>query len=132
LHKRLQQLGAKEVYPRGEADEQHDEGYVERAAYAYHDIPLTDNRIDGTFLSWSFDLRKTLLLSYPLSEGVEPIPPEVLLPPKFELEILNKANSTVHDILPTATTEEHASLPPSKVNEPIPHDLEPSNQGQGR
>jgi hypothetical protein len=28
LHKRLNQLGAKEVYPRGEADEQHDEGFV--------------------------------------------------------------------------------------------------------
>jgi hypothetical protein len=26
LHKRLEQLGAKEVYPRGEADEQHQEG----------------------------------------------------------------------------------------------------------
>lgn len=26
LHKRLEQLGAKEVYPRGEGDEQHDEG----------------------------------------------------------------------------------------------------------
>jgi hypothetical protein len=28
LHKRLEQLGAKEVYPRGEADEQHEEGLV--------------------------------------------------------------------------------------------------------
>jgi hypothetical protein len=28
LHKRLEQLGAKEVYPRGEADEQHSEGLV--------------------------------------------------------------------------------------------------------
>lgn len=26
LHKRLQQLGGREFYPRGEADEQHDEG----------------------------------------------------------------------------------------------------------
>ena len=26
IHKRLVQLGAKEAYPRGEADEQHDEG----------------------------------------------------------------------------------------------------------
>lgn len=26
LHKRLLQLGASEVYPRGEADEQHEEG----------------------------------------------------------------------------------------------------------
>ena len=27
LHKRLLQLGANEIYERGEADEQHDEGY---------------------------------------------------------------------------------------------------------
>ena len=26
LHKRLQQLGAKEIYPRGEADDQHEDG----------------------------------------------------------------------------------------------------------
>lgn len=48
---------------------------------------LTFHRIDGTFLSWSFDLRTNLLSSFPLPEGVEPIPPEVLLPPKFRLEI---------------------------------------------
>ena len=28
LHKRLVQLGATEAYPRGEADEQHPEGYI--------------------------------------------------------------------------------------------------------
>lgn len=28
LHKRLEQLGAKEIYPRGEADERHEEGLV--------------------------------------------------------------------------------------------------------
>ena len=28
LHKRLAQLGANELYPRGEADEQHEEGYI--------------------------------------------------------------------------------------------------------
>ncbi len=48
---------------------------------------LTFHRIDGTFLSWSFDLRTNLLSLFPLPEGVEPIPPEVLLPPKFRLEI---------------------------------------------
>ncbi|TVY87391.1 NADPH-dependent diflavin oxidoreductase, partial [Lachnellula willkommii] len=69
LHKRLEQLGAKEVYPRGEADEQHDQG------------------IDGTFLSWSVDIRKHLLSLYPLPDGVTPIPQEVLLPPKLILEL---------------------------------------------
>lgn len=28
VHKRLLQLGADEAYPRGEADEQHDEGFT--------------------------------------------------------------------------------------------------------
>ncbi|TVY34666.1 NADPH-dependent diflavin oxidoreductase [Lachnellula subtilissima] len=72
LHKRLEQLGAKEVYPRGEADEQHDQG------------------IDGTFLSWSADIRKHLLSLYPLPDGVTPIPQEVLLPPKLILALQEK------------------------------------------
>ncbi|RDL31469.1 NADPH-dependent diflavin oxidoreductase 1 [Venustampulla echinocandica] len=70
LHKRLEQLGAQEIYPRGEADEQHEEG------------------IDGTFLSWKADFHKHLLSLYPLPEGVEPIPPEVLLPPKYTLQLV--------------------------------------------
>ncbi|TVY57075.1 NADPH-dependent diflavin oxidoreductase [Lachnellula suecica] len=69
LHKRLEQLGAKEFYSRGEADEQHEQG------------------IDGSFLPWSVDMRKHLLSLYPLPNGVTPIPPEVLLPPKFTLEL---------------------------------------------
>lgn len=35
LHKRLEQLGAKEVYPRGEGDEQHEEGLVALVALRY-------------------------------------------------------------------------------------------------
>ncbi|KAF7530448.1 hypothetical protein G7054_g9575 [Neopestalotiopsis clavispora] len=34
LHKRLLQLGASEFYPRGEADERHDDGYVHCVIYA--------------------------------------------------------------------------------------------------
>ncbi|KAH6677583.1 hypothetical protein B0J14DRAFT_615726 [Halenospora varia] len=69
LHKRLEQLGAQEIYPRGEGDEQHDEG------------------VDGTFLSWSADLRTHLLKQHPLPEGLAPIPSDVLLPPKYFLAI---------------------------------------------
>ncbi|PQE06217.1 hypothetical protein CJF30_00005198 [Rutstroemia sp. NJR-2017a BBW] len=69
LHKRLEQLGANEIYPRGEADEQHEDG------------------IDGTFLSWSADFRKTLLSTYPLPDGLSPIPDDILLPPKYSLQI---------------------------------------------
>ncbi|TGO29521.1 hypothetical protein BPAE_0014g00720 [Botrytis paeoniae] len=73
LHKRLEQLGGNEIYPRGEADEQHDEG------------------VDGTFLSWYIDLRKKLLESYPLPDGLDPIPDDVLLPPKYWLELVTES-----------------------------------------
>ncbi|KAB8298788.1 hypothetical protein EYC80_000962 [Monilinia laxa] len=75
LHKRLEQLGGKEIYPRGEGDEQHEEG------------------IDGTFLSWYIDLRKKLLESYPLPGGLEQIPDGILLPPKYWLEIKNESST---------------------------------------
>ncbi|KAI0387795.1 riboflavin synthase domain-like protein [Hypomontagnella monticulosa] len=69
LHKRLEQLGATEFYPRGEADDRHDDG------------------IDGTFLPWSLSLRSHLLREYPLPGGLSPIPPDVQLPPKITLEL---------------------------------------------
>lgn len=69
LHKRLEQLGATEFYPRGEADERHEDG------------------IDGTFLSWSLSLRSHLLKDYPLPKRLSPIPPDIPLPPKFTLEL---------------------------------------------
>lgn len=69
LHRRLLQLGAVEVAERGEGDEQHADG------------------IDGAFLPWSSRLLEVLLERYPLPEGVLPIPKEVLLPPKWVLEV---------------------------------------------
>ncbi len=62
---------------------------------------LSARRIDGTFLSWSIDFGKHLLSLYPLPEGLTPIPPDVLLPPKLTLEILpdpDPSNSTSGDI----------------------------------
>lgn len=38
-------------------------------------------------------MKKNLLLSYPLPDGVEPIPNEVLLPPKFALQIVSEART---------------------------------------
>ncbi|KAI9751135.1 MAG: Multifunctional pyrimidine synthesis protein CAD [Chaenotheca gracillima] len=73
IHKRLVQLGANEVYPRGEADEQHEEG------------------IDGSFLPWCVDYRRRLLEVFPLPAGKTPIPDDVLLPPKWTLEVVNAA-----------------------------------------
>ncbi|KAH6659564.1 hypothetical protein BKA67DRAFT_529707 [Truncatella angustata] len=71
LHKRLLQLGANEFYPRGEADERHEDG------------------IDGAFLPWSISLRSHLISKYPLPEGLSVIPEDVQLPPKIILERLS-------------------------------------------
>ena len=43
LHKRLEQLGAEEFYPRGEADEKHAEGFVPALVQP---IPLSNSRSD--------------------------------------------------------------------------------------
>ncbi|KAI1386486.1 riboflavin synthase domain-like protein [Hypoxylon trugodes] len=75
LHKRLEQLGATEFYPRGEADERHEDG------------------IDGTFLPWSLSLRSHLLKEYPLPEGLSPIPSDVQLSPKFTIELVANMDS---------------------------------------
>ncbi|CAD6446106.1 2567a8ef-67dd-4f7b-a6cc-829dab80fcd4 [Sclerotinia trifoliorum] len=80
LHKRLEQLGGNEIYPRGEADEQHEEG------------------VDGTFLSWYIDLKKKLLELYPLPDGLEPIPDDVLLPPKYWLELKNESTTVTEKL----------------------------------
>ncbi|EAW12628.1 NAPDH-dependent diflavin reductase [Aspergillus clavatus NRRL 1] len=69
LHKRLLQLGANEIYPRGEADQQHPEG------------------LEGTFIPWLTGFRKHLLDRYPLPAGLHPIPDDVQLPPKWILQL---------------------------------------------
>ncbi|APA08804.1 hypothetical protein SS1G_02596 [Sclerotinia sclerotiorum 1980 UF-70] len=99
LHKRLEQLGGNEIYPRGEADEQHEEG------------------VDGTFLSWYIDLRKKLLELYPLPDGLEPIPDDVLLPPKYWLELKNEST----------TLTEKLNSPPDNSGETDQTDLDSLN-----
>ncbi|KAL8696895.1 MAG: hypothetical protein Q9201_007427 [Fulgogasparrea decipioides] len=73
LHKRLLQLGANEVCPRGEADEQHDEG------------------LDAAWVPWSMDLQQQILAKYPLEEGTNPISDNVLLEPKWLLTITSRS-----------------------------------------
>ncbi|KAE9983281.1 hypothetical protein BLS_004703 [Venturia inaequalis] len=70
LYNRLAQLGAQAISDRGESDEQHPEG------------------IDGSFIPWSTSLRSSLLEQYPLPKGEEPIPEDVLLEPKWTLEVV--------------------------------------------
>ncbi|USP77853.1 hypothetical protein yc1106_05127 [Curvularia clavata] len=79
LYNRLIQLGAQPICDRGESDEQHPEG------------------IDGSFLPWSTKLRQHLLEAYPIPNGVEPIPDNVLLDPKWLLESADKISITSND-----------------------------------
>lgn len=55
--------------------------------WGYFLISLTIFSVDGTFLPWSVDLGKHILSQHPLPEGLEPLPSDMPLPPKFELII---------------------------------------------
>jgi sulfite reductase alpha subunit-like flavoprotein len=138
LHKRLEQLGAKEVYPRGEADEQHEEGSVEDD-FTFTSLPkkkkkkeLTFYSIDGTFLPWFIDLRKYLLASYPLPDGVTPIPQEVLLPPKFTLKIIETPSEQDQQDTSILADQEiparrlQSSVDPTMLYTPPPEPNEPA------
>ncbi|KAJ3375657.1 NADPH-dependent diflavin oxidoreductase 1 [Allomyces arbusculus] len=67
LHKRLQQLGARPFYPKGEGDDQHYLG------------------VDGTLDPWLDGLWQVLLQRFPLPPGQEIISDQELLPPKYRL-----------------------------------------------
>ncbi|KAJ5099827.1 Oxidoreductase FAD/NAD(P)-binding [Penicillium argentinense] len=69
LYKRLIQLGGNDIYPTGEADQQHPEG------------------LEGTFIPWATDFRKHLMGTHPLPAGEHPIPDDVQLPPKWILRL---------------------------------------------
>ncbi|KAK5998283.1 NADPH-dependent diflavin oxidoreductase 1 [Cladobotryum mycophilum] len=68
LIRRLEQLGATTFTDVFEADEQFPDG------------------IDGSFVRWADDLQKHLLEHYPPPPGLEPIPDDAILPPRWSLE----------------------------------------------
>ncbi|KAI2635098.1 riboflavin synthase domain-like protein [Xylaria nigripes] len=91
LHKRLEQLGAVEFLPRGEADERHDDG------------------IDGIVLSWCHTLRTYLEREHPLPPGLSPVPSDVPLAPKFTIELMNQGvGVNGRDAMKDATPNGHA------------------------
>ncbi|KAH8430482.1 NAPDH-dependent diflavin reductase [Aspergillus melleus] len=107
LNKRLQQLGANEVYPCGEADQQHPEG------------------LEGTFLPWMTDLRKHLLETYPLPPGLDPIPDDAQLPPKWVLQPQAQDTSDQTDTSVPGTQEAHAESDAFPGLTRLDHDLRP-------
>lgn len=72
--------------------------------------------MDGAFASWSLGLRHRLLEEYPLPDGIEPIPEDVLLDPKWLLDLADVASpSPSGDIQPTLAESEKnddVELPP--------------------
>ncbi|RKF61463.1 NADPH-dependent diflavin oxidoreductase 1 [Erysiphe neolycopersici] len=96
LHKRLLQLGAIEIFPAGEADDRHPEG------------------IDGTYLTWSHQLREHLLKTLPLPKGLSPISLDVLLSPKHHLEIDHEL-LLVNSLVQKFQSHEVESIPDSTI-----------------
>ncbi|PVH78535.1 riboflavin synthase domain-like protein [Cadophora sp. DSE1049] len=94
LHVRLQGLGAKEVFPRGEADDQHQDGY------------------DGAYLSWAAEFQSHIQSTYPLPEGVDPIPPDVLLPFKWTHQIADAEIPNPQSSKPNSIAQDPPQRPP--------------------
>ena len=82
LDKRLKQLGAQGVVESCEADEQGEDG------------------TDGAFLSWIPQFRSAVLSHYPLKDGEEPIPDNILLPSKWILERQDEIQKEVGNLAP--------------------------------
>ncbi|KAG4443879.1 hypothetical protein IFR05_000645 [Cadophora sp. M221] len=94
LHVRLQGLGAKELFPRGEADDQHQDGF------------------DGAYLPWAAEFKSHLQSSYPLPEGVDPIPSDVLLPFKWTYQIAEPENTNAGESSSSNLNTQHPTLRP--------------------
>ncbi|KAJ8129756.1 hypothetical protein O1611_g3875 [Lasiodiplodia mahajangana] len=110
LHKRLEQLGAVEFLPRGEADERHEDG------------------IDGTFLPWCLTLRAYLEKEWPLPPGLLPIPSDVQLTPKFTLELVNQDFTMDNDNKDTGIPDTDAMMdetisPIEKISHPTSENI---------
>ena len=67
LCNRMRQLGAQEFCERGEGNEQHPEGH------------------SAGFREWIVALKESLLAVFPLPDGVEPVPDDLFLEPKWKL-----------------------------------------------
>ena len=79
LHKRLLQLGAHALIPRGDGDDQHYLG------------------VDGALDPWLDQLWTTVLQLYPVPAGLEVISSNILLDPTINIEFLDR-DSRVNDV----------------------------------
>ncbi|CAK4032434.1 NADPH-dependent diflavin oxidoreductase 1 [Lecanosticta acicola] len=77
LQGRLLQLGAKTFCERGEGNEQHPEGH------------------SAGFREWIVQLKGKLLETFPLPDGLEPIPEDLFIEPKWKLSVLDGCASSI-------------------------------------
>lgn len=84
LSRRLISLGANEICPRGEGDEQHLLGFVPTAS-SDHSVLKWVFRIDGAFEPWIKQLVDVLLQIYPLPPGISIVPADSLPPPRMAI-----------------------------------------------
>ena len=89
--RRLIQLGATEIVQRVEGDQSSEEG------------------IEGAFLRWVAEVKGVLVEQWPLPEGLQEIPDDVLLPPKWILQFASGAN-LVEDAMAAVSLEEQEKL----------------------
>ena len=73
------------------------------------------NSIDGSFLPWSTSLRQHLLEHFPLPDGVEPIPDDVLLEPKWLLNFDEDAKHEPPHVNETSPTSDDDEVPPDDL-----------------
>lgn len=107
LHKRLIQLGAQPIIPRGDGDDQHYLGYSQ-ITISYGSAGWNKHiRVDGALDPWLDNLWTVALQTYPLPSGTEIISSDTLPPPSYEIEFIDQnANGTSVDV----NAEEGASL----------------------
>lgn len=84
LSRRLEGLGAREVCPRGEGDEQHQLGCACSRFCPWWWVADWVFRIDGALEPWITQLLDALLNMYPLSPPLELIPAGQLPPPRVK------------------------------------------------
>ncbi|KAM4064642.1 FAD binding domain-containing protein [Hirsutella rhossiliensis] len=103
LIRRLEQLGATTFMDPCEADEQFPDG------------------IDGTFVRWADELKSHLLEHHPHPGGLQPIPDQVNLPPRWSLEpaLLRAQTDASQDVGPAALVGHQSDSPPPDLL-PIP------------
>jgi hypothetical protein len=85
-----------------------------------HSPSLIHSSIDGSFVPWSITLRQRLLEQYPLPEGLEPIPDDVLLDPNWLLEFADSTSPAPQNGTTIPSSDD--SLPSPDLL-PIPNSL---------